>query len=367
LRETATLFFVKHALADFDLPELKAEFERWGHNPRHAGPLLRAFYRHGGEIDFARLKIGRALRERLPSELLLRRAEVAARVESADGTVKFLLRLNGKDGDAVETVLMPTPRGDCAAGCVSSQIGCALACDFCASTRGGFQRNLDSGEIVEQFLFLRAEAARTGRRLRTLVFMGMGEPLLNLDHVVRAIRRIAGEELGALGWRQVTVSTAGVAPEMDRLAEANLGIPLALSLHAPDDETRSRLVPLNRKYPVAAVLAALKRFAARSGRIPTVEYCLLAGVNDSDAQARQLAALLEGFRAHVNLIPYNQVGRGLSGAEYAPPPLERCKAFLNVLRAAGTVAHLRLPRGADVSAACGQLRETATATADERR
>ena len=352
------------ALADFELAELEAEFVRWGHSPSHALRLLRMFYLSGGQVDFAELRLGRALQERLLREVDLRRAEVVARAESGDGTVKLLLRFNGNEKDAVETVLMPALRGAHAAGCVSSQIGCAMGCDFCASTRRGFERNLASGEIIEQFLQWRALAAQTGRRLRTVVFMGMGEPLLNLDNVLAAIRRMACEELGALGWRQITVSTAGVVPGMDWLTAADLNIHLALSLHAPDDATRSRLVPLNQRYPVAEVLAALRRFEAKSGRIPTVEYCLLDGVNDSDAQARQLAELMAGFRAHVNLIAYNETGPGLSGTVYAPSSPERRTAFLGILRKADVVAHLRYPRGTDVNAACGQLRARTLTTED---
>jgi 23S rRNA (adenine2503-C2)-methyltransferase len=251
---------------------------------------------------------------------------------------------------------MPGYRDDRAACCVSSQIGCAMGCDFCASTLGGLERNLAAGEIVDQFLHLKAEARRLGRRLTSLVFMGMGEPMLNLENVILAIRRIADPDLGGLGWRQVTVSTVGIVPGIDRLAGADLNVHLALSLHAPDDATRDRLVPANRRYKVAEVTAAARRFADSTGRVPTIEYCLLSGVNDSDAQASALARLMAGFRAHVNLIPYNPIGPGLSGTGYARPQEQRIKSFLAVLRAEGVVAHRRDTRGDDVSAACGQLR-----------
>ena len=176
-----------------------------------------------------------------------------------------------------------------------------------------------------------------------------------------AIRRIADPDLGGLGWRQVTVSTVGVVPGIERLADADLNVHLAVSLHAPDDETRSRLVPANRRWTVEEIVGAAKRFHERTGRVVTMEYCLLAGVNDSGAHAAALAALLGGFRAHVNLIPYNAIGEGLSGAVYARPSRERMIGFLNALRDAGTVAHFRDTRGDDVNAACGQLRETAQA------
>jgi 23S rRNA (adenine2503-C2)-methyltransferase len=244
-----------------------------------------------------------------------------------------------------------------AAGCVSSQIGCAMGCDFCASTRRGLERDLEPGEIVEQYLSLREEAHRASRRLTSLVFMGMGEPMNNLDRVIDGIRRICDPSMGALGWRQVTVSTVGVVPGIDRLAEADLNVHLAVSLHAPDDETRQRIVPTGKRWKVAEIMAAARRFQARSGRISTIEYTLLAGVNDSDAQAELLAELMNGFRAHVNLIPYNWIGPGLSGAIYRKPDAQRMARFLEILRGHGVVAHFRRTRGDDVNAACGQLRE----------
>ena len=164
--------------------------------------------------------------------------------------------------------------------------------------------------------------------------------------------------VSARGRRQITVSSVGIVPAIDRLADANLNVHLALSLHAPDDQTRGKLVPPNRRYPVADIMAAARRFLARSGRVPTIEYCLLAGVNDSDAQAQLLAELMDGFRAHVNLIPYNAIEAGVSGIVYMRPSEARMNRFIDILRARGVVAHFRATRGDDVSAACGQLRQT---------
>jgi 23S rRNA (adenine2503-C2)-methyltransferase len=233
-----------------------------------------------------------------------------------------------------------------------------MGCDFCASTRAGLQRSLTAGEIVEQFLHLKAIAAAEGRRIVTLVFMGQGEPMHNLDNVMAAIRRIAGPDLGAIGWRHITVSTVGVVPGIDRLAASGLGVHLAVSLHAPDDQTRSRIVPSNRRYPVKEVMDATHRFYDQTGRVPTIEYCLLDGVNDSDVQAELLADLVGSARFHVNLIPYNAIGQGVSGIEYRRPPRERMDRFLGILRDRHIVAHYRATRGDDVNAACGQLRET---------
>ena len=344
------------SLSDYDRESLESLFREWGCKPSHAGRVLREYYTSGGSPDFDSLQIGNELCRRL-RELTPRGSKILATRRSEDGTSKLLIGFNA--GGNAETVLMPAYRDDRAAGCVSSQIGCAMGCDFCASTKSGLERNLESGEIVEQFLHLRATAIAAGRRLTSLVFMGMGEPMHNLDNVLAAIRRIAHPDIGGLGWRQVTVSTVGVVPGIDRLADADLNVHLALSLHAPDDATRSKLVPANRRYPVAEIIAAAKRFYERTGRIVTIEYCLLADVNDSDQHAIALASLLEGFRAHVNVIPYNPIGVGISGIRYERPGRERTVRFLTLLRDGGTIAHIRDTRGDDISAACGQLREQA--------
>lgn len=342
------------SLHEHDVASLARALRAAGFSPSHAAPLLRSYYANSGAIDFSRLNVGPRVETWVRQQFHSCRSDIRRRVHSADGTVKLLVGFG--DGDAVETVLMPSHRPDRAAGCVSSQIGCAMGCDFCASTKRGLARDLSAVEIVEQFLHLKTEAAGLGRRLTSLVFMGMGEPMHNLPNVIAAIRRIADPDMGALGWRQVTVSTVGIVPGIDELAAAHLNVNLALSLHAPDDATRSRIVPANRRFPVAQIMAAARRFADRSGRVVTIEYCLLSGVNDSDEQARMLAALLGGFRPHVNVIPYNEIGPALSGAVYGRPSVERIDGFVATLRDAGVVAHLRQTRGDDVAAACGQLR-----------
>jgi 23S rRNA (adenine2503-C2)-methyltransferase len=346
-------------LADYDLPSLQTELISHGHKPVHAARVLKHFYETAGRLEPNQIATSHGVRQHIEQRHLPHRSRIVQKTIAADGTMKFLISFT--DGKAVESVLMPGfyRQVGVAAGCVSSQIGCAMGCDFCASTRNGLERDLEAGEIVEQFLHLKEQAALIGRRLRTLVFMGMGEPLLNFENVVAAIRRIADPNLGGLGWRQITVSTVGIVPGIDRLADANLNVHLALSLHAPDDATRARLVPMNRRYGITDVISAAQRFQARTGRIPTIEYCLLAGVNDSDTQAALLADLMEGFRAHVNLIPYNPIGPALSGKHYARPLRERMDAFITHLRARGVVAHFRATRGDDVNAACGQLRQTA--------
>ena len=343
-------------LADFDLTTLQQYFIAEGLNPIHALPVLRQFMETGAIDPLDPALVGRAVIQHLHTHFENRTATLLDQSISTDGTTKLLIGF--KSGGAVESVLMPGFRPGMAAGCVSSQIGCAMGCDFCASTRNGLERNLEAGEIVEQFLHLRLLANASGRRLKTLVFMGMGEPMLNLDAVMDAIRRICEPRTGGIGWRQITVSTVGVVPGIDRLAEADLNVHLALSLHAPDDATRSKLVPSNRRYPVEQVMDAARRFEARTRRIPTIEYCMLAGVNDSDEQAHLLADLMDHFRAHVNLIPYNAIGVGLTGTTYRRPGQERLNAFMKILRDRKVTTHFRDTRGEDVNAACGQLRAT---------
>lgn len=231
-----------------------------------------------------------------------------------------------------------------------------MGCDFCATAKMGFERNLAAAEIVEQFIALRLEARTQGRRLQTVVFMGMGEPLLNLDNVLLAVTRIASNDLGGLGSRQVTVSTVGIIPGIQALTEANLGVHLAVSLHAPDDATRSLLLPAGKRFKVADILETAQRYQSVSGRTVTVQYCLLREINDSAEQADQLADLLAGRRMHVNLLRYNPTGSGLRGGVYAPSPDDIADRFIATLRSRGIVAHFRRSRGPEIHAACGQLR-----------
>jgi 23S rRNA (adenine2503-C2)-methyltransferase len=347
------------ALSEYGLEELQREFTGWGFKAGHAAPVLRAHYAQASERPLDGLPLPKSLSERLRGAEQGAGSRLAGRQRAADGTCKLLIRLS--DGRTVEAVMMPDFRADRAAGCVSSQVGCAMGCDFCATTKTGYERNLTSGEIVEQFLALRREARAERRRLQTLVFMGMGEPMLNLDAVIEAVRRIGGGEMGGLGWRQITVSTVGIVPGIDALADSGLNVHLAVSLHAPDDETRAALLPMGRRFGVDEILAAADRYQARTARPVTIQYCLLSGVNDSPGQARQLAGLVGSRRMHVNLLRYNPTGLSLRGAVYEPSPEEASLAFLEVLRGRNVVAHFRRPRGRDIDAACGQLRRRAVA------
>jgi 23S rRNA (adenine2503-C2)-methyltransferase len=342
------------AITEYNLESLTQALIERGEATRHARVVLETFYQSNGAPSFTSPPLSKTLVKAL-AESNPRQATLLQRAQSSDGTVKLLV---GFARGSVESVLMPAYREGVAAVCVSSQVGCAMGCDFCASTKMGFTRNLTAAEIMEQFLFLRAEAAAQNRKIKTLVFMGMGEPMHNLEQVQLAIERLAAQHMGGLGWKNITVSTVGIIPGIEKLSQMKPHVPLALSLHAPDDETRGRLVPMNKKYGVQEIIDAVKKYAEVTNTVVTLEYCMLAGVNDSDAQAKLLAERLKGFRAHVNLIPYNTIGVGLSGVEYQKPTRERLYQFMGILHQNGVVAHFRGTRGDDVAAACGQLAAT---------
>ena len=284
------------------------------------------------------------LRNRLEETYSLRPLELAGDERSEDGTEKFLFRLD--DGRYIESVLIPA--GGRRTLCLSTQVGCKFACAFCASGAGGFERNLLASEILGQVLFLRD---RLDVRLTNFVFMGMGEPLDNYDHVVRAIRIMNSPEGLGIAARRMTLSTVGIIPAMEKLQGLGLQVHLSLSLHATTEDLRSRLLPVNRKYPLKDVIKAGLRYARATGRMLTVEYILISGVNDSADDARRLASMARTLRAKVNLIPCSPGG----GPGYEPSPGPRQADFLRILEAAGVGATLRRSKGADIRAACGQL------------
>jgi 23S rRNA (adenine2503-C2)-methyltransferase len=275
---------------------------------------------------------------------------------SADGgeTVKYLFKL--RDNRTIETVVMHYPATSSSRArttvCVSSQVGCPIGCTFCATGQSGFDRNLTEAEIVDQFLAVGRELGQRDRALTNVVFMGMGEPMNNYAAVVGAVRRWADPSTLNFSPRRVTISTIGLVPSIERLGAEGLPVNLAISLHAPDDDLRSSMIPVNRKYPIAAIIAAARAHAERTGRRTSYEYVLLDGVNDSLEQARRLARLVNHRLSHVNLIPMNRI----EGSSLAPPSKARAQAFQAVLQAAGISTTIRATRGLDIDAACGQLR-----------
>jgi 23S rRNA (adenine2503-C2)-methyltransferase len=342
-------------LKGMTLPELEAFFAAWGKERYRARQVFRWIYRRHVDDFSAMTDLSREFRAMLSGSCRIS-APVAERVEvSADGTEKYLFRL--EDGETVESVLIPD--GDRRTLCVSSQVGCALACSFCATGAMGFRRDMTSAEIVHQVCFAAGRLSGRGERLTNVVFMGMGEPLRNVQEVSRAIGILLSQHGFGLSGKRVTVSTAGIIPEMLAMAEV-VPVSFAVSINASRDGQRSLLMPVNRRYPLKDLVAAMKRIPLQSGRKVTAEYVLLEGVNDSPEDARELVRLFRGGRIKVNLIPYNP----LEGAPYRAPAPETVERFREILLGAGIQAITRERRGADIRAACGQLRAAAGKRAD---
>jgi 23S rRNA (adenine2503-C2)-methyltransferase len=295
----------------------------------------------------------RALRTRLSDSCNIDRPSVSRLQLSEDGARKWLIQFS--DGQEVECVHIPEE--DRGALCMSSQVGCTLTCNFCYTGTQKLVRNLDSGEIINQFLIARDTigewpSPKNGRMISNIVMMGMGEPLYNFDNVARALQIIMDGEGIALSRRRITLSTAGVIPFIQRCGR-ELGVNLAVSLHAVNDEIRNQLVPINKKYPIKELLDSCRRYpSGRNSRRITFEYVMLKGVNDSDADARALVRLLEGIPAKVNLIPFN----AWPGAPYECSSNNRMHSFADIVNNGGYSAPIRVPRGRDILAACGQLK-----------
>ena len=329
--------------------ELEAYFAECGEKPFRARQLMRWLYEHG-ELDWEAMSdLSMKLRERLAKEVSLDLPRVDTRQDSADGTVKWSLDVG--QGQNIEMVFIPEDRRGTL--CVSSQVGCAMDCPFCATGRQGFNRNLGAAEIVGQVLLATRELGLVDNRSRitNIVFMGMGEPLANFREVTRACDVLTDDFGLGLSRRRVTVSTSGLVPQIDKLATVS-NVALAISLHAANDELRDELVPINRKHPIRELLASCWDYAAATNsKQITFEYIMLDGVNDARADAQALVPLLKGRPAKVNLIPFNPV----AGTPYGRTPQPRVDAFRKVLMDAGIVTVTRRPRGDDIDAACGQL------------
>jgi 23S rRNA (adenine2503-C2)-methyltransferase len=334
-------------LKGMTLPELEEFLSRWGKERYRARQLFRWIYqKHAG--DFAAMTdLSKELRGILAASCRIS-GFTAERVEiSSDGTEKYLFRL--ADGEPVESVLIPDEERRTL--CISSQVGCPLLCGFCATGEAGFQRNMTSAEIVQQACFAAKRLAQRGERLSNVVFMGMGEPLLNVPEVSRAIGILLSQFGFGISGKRVTVSTAGIVPEMLPLA-LRFPVSFAVSINAARDDLRSLLMPVNRKYPLKEVVAAMRRIPLQSGRKVSAEYVLLAGVNDSAEDALALSRLFRGGRIKVNLISCNPH----EGSPHRAPEAETLIRFRKILIAGGVQTITRERRGADIRAACGQLR-----------
>ncbi len=332
--------------AELDRAGLAAWLEAHGSPAYHAGQILRWIYRRG-VTDFAAMTdLARPLRETLAAELVISTPRLAHREHSADGTEKFLLELG--DGRLIESVFIPDSPAD--TFCISTQVGCAMQCAFCLTGRMGLSRHLTAGEIAGQVRVLAGTLGLLAARFN-IVLMGMGEPLHNYDETMKALRVLADPGGLAMSPRRVTLSTVGIVPALDRLAAEPWMPNLAVSLHATTDELRARLVPVSRKYPIAQVIDACRRFPLKRRSRITFEYVLLAGVNDTPDDARRLVRLLEGIRSKVNLIPLNEA----AGIPFSRPSDARVDAFAAILAARHVTVSVRKSRGRDIRAACGQL------------
>lgn len=323
--------------------------------PRYRGKQLSEWvYRHGARALEEMTSLPGDLRTWLSTEYEVGRSHIEAIRHSRDGTFKLLLAL--RDGSKVETVGLPyADRFSC---CLSTQVGCPVGCIFCATGQSSYVRNLTAGEMVDQVLTVQEMARdrqlqsdRPSRRIDHVVFMGMGEPLLNYEATVKAIQ-LLNSEMG-IAMRHLTVSTVGFVPGIYRLAQEKMQVTLAVSLHAPTDDLRRKLIPGMKRWSVAEILDACKEYFEQTGRRVTFEYCLINGVNDGIAEAHELARLLYGLNCHVNLIPYNSV----PGLDFRAAPRERVRVFREILEGAGIRVTRRVQRGPDIDAACGQLRQ----------
>jgi 23S rRNA (adenine2503-C2)-methyltransferase len=337
-------------LLDLDRQSMEAYFADIGEKPFRAAQVLKWIYQHG-IIDFSEMTtLSKALREKLSNIARIELPKIISEQISEDGTRKWLIQLD--TNNSIETVFIPEKgRGTL---CVSSQVGCALDCSFCSTGKQGFNRNLSTGEIIGQ-LWIASQALGDykdkNRTISNIVMMGMGEPMLNFDNVVSAMNLMMEDHAYGLSRRRVTLSTSGLVPAIDKLAETS-DVSLAISLHATNDELRNKLVPINKSYPIAELMEACKRYAKiRAVDTITFEYVMLDGINDSEAEARMLVKLMNGIPAKINLIPFNP----FPGTDYKCSSTGAIDRFRDILIKGGIFTITRKTRGEDIDAACGQL------------
>lgn len=340
----------KTNLLNYDRKSLEVYFDEIGDKSFRAQQVLKWIFHHG-IVDYQSMtNLSKNLRSKLEENTVIKLPEIVTEQKSEDGTRKWLVRMDEKN--SVETVFIP--ESDRGTLCISSQVGCPLDCKFCSTAQQGFNRNLTTSEIIGQVWIANKALGcfESGKRMITnIVFMGMGEPLLNYDNVLKAINLLTDDLGFGLARRRVTVSTSGIIPEIDRLKDDS-NVSLAISLHASNNELRSNIVPINRSYPMADLLAACKRFSeSRDNDAVTIEYVMLNGVNDSKQDARDLVKCLQGLPAKVNLIPFNK----FPGTNYTCSNINTINAFRDILMKAGIFTITRKTRGDDIDAACGQL------------
>ena len=334
------------------IPELEEYFKLEGEQQFRAKQVFSRL--HAGVVSFSDMtNLSLELRSRLDREFYISVPElIEKQVSETDGTAKFLWRLN--DGESVECVLMQYKHGNTV--CISSQVGCKMGCVFCASAPDGFKRNLDASEMLDQVIFtqnqMTSDQQDKGKRISNIVLMGIGEPLDNFDNVMRFIQLVIHPSGLNIGSRHITLSTCGMAENIDRLAQYDVQLTLAISLHAPDDDTRSLLIPANKRYGINELLEAGERYFHKTGRRVTYEYALIDGINDSPDQAELLSRLLDNTKSHLNLLLLNSIKE----CKYKTAAKENVHKFTNVLKKNGVNFTIRRSLGADIEASCGQLR-----------
>ncbi len=345
---------VRPALVGLSKPELIEVMAGLGEKPFRAKQVWHWLYHQGAKSFADMTDLSKSFRTKLDDNFIVGRPEVSREQTSTDGTRKWLMAFN--DGQKAETVFIPDE--DRGAVCISSQVGCTLTCRFCHTGTQRLVRNLTSGEIVGQFMVARDSYGEwptpndQRRQLSNIVMMGMGEPLYNFENVAKALKIVMADDGIALGRRRITLSTSGVVPEIRRCG-AELGVNLAISLHAPDDDTRSVIMPINKKYPVKELIQACREYPGlNNARRITFEYVMLKGMNDTPQQAKALVKLISGIPSKFNLIPFNP----WPGSNYECSDATTVRNFAEILNNAGYTATVRTPRGRDILAACGQLR-----------
>ena len=332
-------------LAGLKLTELEALMEELKATKFRAKQIHNWIYAKSVSSIDEMTNLSKDFREKLKGIAVVTDTKIKVKQVSSDGTIKYLVEY--PDGECVETVLMRFDNRANLTACVSSQVGCAVNCSFCATGKGGFKRNLTAQEIIEQVLTIQRD---TGLKVTNIVFMGQGEPLLNMDNVLKALQ-IFNDDF-QIGARRITISTSGIIPQINKLAELELQSTLAISLHAPNHELRKTLMPIENKYPIGELKKALLNYVEKTGRRITIEYILIHGFNDTPEIAKELAYFLKDLKCNINLIPYNSVIEN----DYKKPSGNDIMKFKYLLEHSGKKVTVRLERGADIDAACGQLR-----------
>jgi 23S rRNA (adenine2503-C2)-methyltransferase len=333
-------------IKDLDLKELEEILTGWGERPFHTRQIFAWVYKKGVTDFEAMSDLPSDLRARLKESFYILSLNLIKRIKSHDGTEKLLFKL--KDDNLIEAVIIPA--GKRITGCISTQVGCKFACRFCASGTLGFKRNLTSQEMIEEVLYLKNNSQ--GRKVTHLVFMGIGEPLDNYDFVIKAIRIINSPHTLNIGARRITISTSGIIPAIKKLSGEGLQIELSVSLHAADDKTRLRLMPINKIYPLKDLITACREYISKTNRQITFEYVLIKDINSGLQNALKLSKILKGLNCKVNLIPCNIIKE----LKVQPPENTEILSFRDRLLKSGINVTLRRPRGEDIEAACGQLR-----------